>query len=344
MNRDRIAVFVVSTLTVLTVPLLGPSPASSASPSSTTTQEATDSANLVSTKAKKRPSFPGHRPGRVYLGMSCGVECAKRESHLRANVGLKRWFKQWGNWNGVAEAIKEDRHKNRRTWISIEGPSGGSPSGWLAVGQGKYDNQIRALAQVLKRHDNQPIFLSFDHEMSNKASNSQASWWTRGFNRFHDVLKRAHALRRVALVPIHASWLFGKFNGGKSPAKWLPQSVLRRSSFVAVDVYQNWKGESFGSRIRQLDRWLGRHGRPHMKIAVGETGATDGMGGQSASSWLNQSLRWTAKNRQKMVAISYFNSTANSASDVYWPLDESAKKVTTYRSWLKRKAFINRVG
>lgn len=344
MYRDRIAFIVMTTATVLAVPLLGPIAPSGASHSSTTIHGTAENAERTATAAKKRAAFPGHRPGRVYLGISCGVECAKRESHLRANVGLKRWFRQWGNWNSVAEAIKEDRRKNRRTWISIEGPSGGAPSGWLAVAQGKYDHQIRQLAQVLKRHDDQPIFLSFDHEMSNKAPDSQASWWTRGFNRFHDVLKRAHALKRVALAPIHASWLFGKFNGGKSPAKWLPPSVLRRSSFVAVDVYQNWKGESFGNRIRRLDNWLDRHGRPHMKIGVGETGATNGLGGQTASSWLNQSLSWAAKNRRKMVAISYFNSTANSASNVYWPLDESAKKVAVYRSWLKRTAFINRVG
>jgi hypothetical protein len=344
MNRDRIAVLVMTTTTLLAVTVLGPVATSGASLSSPTTQAAAENPQRTVTSSQKRSAFAGHRPGRIYLGMSCGVECPKRESHLRANVGLKRWFKQWGNWNGVAEAIKEDRRKNRRTWISIEGPRGGAPSGWLAVAQGDFDRQIRDLARVLKRQDRQPIFLSFDHEMSNKASESQASWWARGFNRFHDVLKRAHALRRVALAPIHASWLFSKFNGGKSPAKWLPPGVLRRSSFVAVDVYQNWKGESFGSRISRVDRWLDRHGHPRMKIGVGETGATNGLGGDSAASWLNQSLRWAAKNRHKMVAISYFNSTANSASSVYWPLDESSQKVGVYRTWLKKNAYINRVG
>ena len=262
MNRDRIAVLVMTTTTLLAVTVLGPVATSGASLSSPTTQAAAENPQRTVTASQKRSAFAGHRPGRIYLGMSCGVECPKRESHLRANVGLKRWFKQWGNWNGVAEAIKEDRRKNRRTWISIEGPRGGAPSGWLAVAQGDFDRQIRDLARVLKRQDRQPIFLSFDHEMSNKASESQASWWARGFNRFHDVLKRAHALRRVALAPIHASWLFSKFNGGKSPAKWLPPGVLRRSSFVAVDVYQNWKGESFGNRISRVDRWLDRHGHP----------------------------------------------------------------------------------
>jgi hypothetical protein len=344
MHRDRLAVVAMSTATLMGVTLLGSAAPSGASLTSSAVQVSAESPERTSSSRKQRPAFAGHRPGRIYLGMSCGVQCPRREAHLRAKVGLKRWFKQWGNWKGVAEAIKEDRRKSRRTWISIEGPSGGAPSGWLAVARGDYDRQIRNLARVIKRQDKQPIFLSFDHEMSNKAPDSRARWWTRGFNRFHDVLKRAHALRRVALAPIHASWLFSKFNGGKRPAKWLPPGVLRRSSFVAVDVYQNWKGESFGNRIRRLDRWLGRHGHPGMKIGVGETGATNGLGGETAASWLNQSLRWAAKNRRKMVAISYFNSTANSSADVYWPLDESARKTDVYRAWLKKDVYVNRVG
>ena len=219
--------------------------------------------------AKARPKFAGHRPGRIYLGMSCGVQCHQKEAQLGRNIGLKRWFKQWGNWRGVAEAIKEDRRKHRRTWISIEGPRGGEPGGWLDVGRGQYDRQIRQLTRVLKHNDRQPIFSSFDHEMSNKATNSQASRWVRGFNRFHDVLRRSGALKRVSLAPIHASWLFSKFNGGKKPGRWLPHSVLRRSDFMAVDVYQNWKGQSFGQRIRRVDHWLNRHGRPGMMIGVG---------------------------------------------------------------------------
>jgi hypothetical protein len=300
------------------------------------------SATQAKTSTVTRPKFAGHRPGRIYLGMSCGESCPQKESQLGTNIGLKRWFKQWGNWRGVAKALQEDRRKHRRSWISIEGPRGGAPAGWLDVGRGQYDRQIRQLATVLKHQHGRPVFLSFDHEMSNKAPDSQGRWWARGFNRFHDVLKRAHALKHVSLAPIHASWLFSRFND-QNPAKWLPPSVLRRTSFLAVDIYQNWKGESFGSRIRQVDRWLNRHGHPGMMIGVGETGATNGLGSQSAASWLNASLRWAARHRNTVTAISYFNSTAYSAPDVYWPLDESSNKISTYRSWLRKPVFINRI-
>lgn len=327
----------------LVVPLAVPAAAgTTTSPASSVAVQAKSTASESSaTRSKGKPRFAGYRPGRIYLGMSCGENCHKKESQLGANIGVKRWFKKWGNWQGVAEAIKEDRRKHRLPWISIEGP-GETVTGWRDVGRGDYDRDIRKLARVLKANDKKPIFLSFDHEMSNNAPDSQGSWWASGFNRFHDVLERAHALKHVSLAPIQAGWLFAKTNQ-QNPSSWLPPSVLRRSSFLGVDVYQNVSGKGYGQRIPEIDRWLGRHGHPHMMIGIGETGATNKFGNISAASWLNKSLKWTARNRNKVVAISYFNSTAHSNPNVYWPLDESANKMSVYRKWLKKPVFINHV-
>jgi hypothetical protein len=254
---------------------------------------------------------------------------------------MKRWFKKWGNWRGVAEAIRQDRRKHRLPWISIEGPRG-TPTGWRDVGRGDYDRDIRQLAKVLKANDRKPIFLSFDHEMSNNAPDSQGRWWARGFNQFHDVLRRAHALKRVSLAPIPVAWLFDN-NNPQNASSWLPPSVLRRSSFMGVDLYQNSSGQAFGKRLPQVDRWLGRHGHPRMMIGLGETGATNAFGNVRAATWLNRSLKWAARNRSKVVGISYFNSTAHSDPNVYWPLDESARKLNVYRKWLKQPVFIHRL-
>ena len=80
-----------------------------------------------------------------------------------------------------------------------------------------------------------------------------------------------------------------------------------------------------------------------MMIGLGETGATNTFGNVSAASWLNKSLKWSARNRNKVVAISYFNSTHASDPNVYWPLDESGQKMNVYRKWLKKPVFINHV-
>ena len=60
-----------------------------------------------------------------------------------------------------------------------------------------------------------------------------------------------------------------------------------------------------------------------MRIGLGEIGATDYFGNVLGRDWLNRSLRWAARNSDAVIAVSYFNSTANSDPGVYWPLDES---------------------
>lgn len=342
LRRHGLMVAAVSVIVVapLAVPATASGPDQRGSSVAQVQPSSTDFDRSAASKAKSR--FAGHRPGRIYLGMSCGEHCPAKEAQLGMNIGLKRWFKKWDNWEGVAAAIKEDRRKQRLPWISIEGPRGGTPTGWRDVGRGQYDRDIRQLAKVLKNNDRKPIFLSFDHEMSNNAPDSQGKWWARGFNRFHDVLQRAHALKRVSLAPLPVAWLFEP-NNPQSARAWLPQSVLRRASFMGVDLYQSSSGKAYGQRLPAVDRWLGRHGHPRMMIGLGETGATNSFGNVSAATWLNRSLRWASRNRNKVVAISYFNSTANSAPNVYWPLDESGRKLDVFRKWLKKPAFVHRV-
>jgi hypothetical protein len=294
-------------------------------------------------KSSAKPRFPGHRPGRIYLGMSCGEMCHQKEPQLDRNFGLQRWYKKWGNWHGVEEAIREDRQKHRLPWISIEGPEHGDPNGWRAVGRGQYDRDIRELAKVLKANDDGKVFISFDHEPSNKALDSQGSWWARGYSRFYDVLEDAHALKRVAVPPIMADWMFNKYNHEDNPASWLLPRVLKRAPFLAVDVYQNDSGHTYGQRLPRIARWLARHGHPRMMLGIGETASTNFYRNTTAVQWLDQSLRWAARHPGRVAAISYFNSTAFSRAGAYWPLDESSQKLDTYRKWLAKPVFIKRV-
>jgi hypothetical protein len=294
-------------------------------------------------KHKPKPRFPGHRPGRIYLGMSCGELCHQKIPQLRHNFGLHRWFKKWGNWHGIAEAIQEDRRNHRRPWISIEGPDRGAATGWRDVGRGRYDRDIRELARTLKANDKSAVFIAFDHEPSNKAPTSLGKWWARGYIHLHDELKRLHALRHVALAPIMADWMFNKYNHEDNPADWLTPGVLNRAPFVAVDCYQNDSGDTYGKRLPRIARWLARHGHPHMMLGVGETGSTKMYRNTTPVKWLNQSLRWAAHHPNRVALISYFNSTAYSRSGSYWPLDESRQKLAVFRKWLGAKPFISRV-
>jgi hypothetical protein len=278
-------------------------------------------------------SFPGLVPGQFYLGMSCGTACPEQERSLSRDYGLHRQYKSWGNWRGLAKAIQEDHKAGRMPWVSIKGPNGGSPAGWKAMANGSYDADIKAIADVLKANDDQPLFLTFHHEPSNDGTEAEGKLWAGAYNRFHDVLSEARALVNVADPPILGDWLFNPRNS-QDPANWLTKGVLSRAPFVGLDMYENSSGETYADRIPRILDWMADAGYPDMKVGIGETGSTDYYKASTAVQWLNDSLSWVAANPDKVVAVSYFNSTANSRAGVYWPLDESAAKMAAYRTWL----------
>jgi hypothetical protein len=140
-------------------------------------------------------------------------------------------------------------------------------------------------------------------------------------------------LANVADPPILGDWLFNSRNS-QDPANWLTTAVMQRMPFLGVDMYENSSGETMATRIPAIRSWMGAHGFPNKMIGIGETGATDYYHATTPVAWLNASLSWVANHTDQVVAVSYFNSTNNSRSGVYWPLDESAAKMAAYRSWL----------
>jgi len=119
--------------------------------------------------------------------------------------------------------------------------------------------------------------------------------------------------------------------------------VLERAPFMGIDLYQNSSGETFADRIPRIIDWMAQRGFPNMMVGIGESGSTDADSSfsMSALDWLNTSLAWVAANTDKVGVVSYFNSTANSRSGVYWPLDESTAKLNAYRSWLNSPAALD---
>jgi hypothetical protein len=270
--------------------------------------------------------------------MSCGTLCPTQEQKLARDYGLHRQYKSWGNWNGVAKDIQGDQRAGRLPWISIKSPGGG-PSGWQAVANGSYDADIKQLADVLKANDGQPVFLTFHHEPSNDGTDADGAKWAAAYCHLHDLLSQNGALANVADPPILGDWLFNPRNS-QDPAKWLTNEVMARMPFLGVDMYENSSGETYADRIPRIIDWMKQRGFNKM-VGIGETGATDYYKGTTAVQWMNDSLNWVAANTDKVVAVSYFNSTANSRAGVYWPLDETATKMTTYRDWLSNAKSID---
>jgi hypothetical protein len=285
-------------------------------------------------------AWPGQVPGKFYLGMSCGAACGTRSSELGQPYGVRRVFESWGDWAGLSHDIETEHLAGRLPWVSIKPPAQG-PDGWQAVADGSLDSQISALADALKLTEDQPVLLTFHHEPSNDGSEADGALWAAAYIHFHDLLAAKGALVNVADPPIFGDWLFNPQNRSQDPANWLTAGVLSRAPFLGVDLYENGSGETFAERIPRILTWLAAHGHPDMMIGIGETGSTDSAYPDwSAVQWLDQSLAWVASNTDKVGVVSYFNSTANSKADVYWPLDESAAKLNAYRAWLDDPAVV----
>jgi hypothetical protein len=301
----------------------------------TTTTTTTSSSSPTTTIAAPGAQWPGQIPGKFYLGMSCGTMCSSKETQLGQSYGVHRQYKNWGDWTGVAKDIQQDNAAGRLPWISIKGPSGG-PTGWQAVADGSYDDQIKALATVLKANDDRPVLITFHHEPSNDGTEADGALWAGAYVRFHDVLKAAGALANVADPPILGDWLFNPANRTQDPANWVTDAVLQRAPFLGIDLYENSSGETFADRLPRILDWMADRGYPNKMIGIGESGSTDSSYPVSAVDWINESLDWVAQHTDKVGVVSYFNSTNNSRSGVYWPLDETAAKLAAYRGWLDR--------
>lgn len=289
---------------------------------------------IVKAPTTPTPRWPGQRPGKLYLGMSCGSECRQKAADLGQSFGVHRQFERWGNWSALARAIKHDHAANRLPWLSIKGPIRG-PAGWQAIATGQYDADIRRLASTLKANDGKPVLLTFHHEPSNDASEAQGALWARAYVHLHDLLKSRGALANVADPPIFGDWLFNAANRAQNPDNWVTRAVLQRAPFLGIDMYENHSGKTFAQRIPVITTWMAARGYPHKMIGIGETGSTNGVhAGKSARRWMNESLTWAVRHTDRVGVVSYFNSSANSRARAYWPLNESVPKMGMFRHFL----------
>ncbi len=279
------------------------------------------------------PLWPGQQRGKLILGMSCGTVCSQREAELGQAYGVHRQFKSWGDWAGVARDIQADHAAGRLPWVSVKSP-GSSAVGWKAVANGEYDAAIRSLATTLKANDDKPVILTFHHEPSNDGTEAEGALWAAAYTHFDDVLRAEGALVNVSDVPIVGDWLFNANNRGQDPANWVTDAVLERAPFLGVDMYENASGETFAQRIPVITDWMAAQGYPDTMVGIGETGSTQYYPRSTSVQWMNDSLAWATAHTDQVGVVSYFNSTANSRDGVYWPLDESAAKMTAYRTWL----------
>lgn len=279
--------------------------------------------------------FPGHKPGKIYLGVSVDGPLSTTLSRT-GPVGLQRTYYKWGDATRETNNIKADHAAGRMPWISFKPPFT-TAGGWAAVASGRYDADIRARARRYAGYG-KPVIVTFNHEPHNDRTGTPADW-ARAWVRIHDVMKNETSLKNVISVPIIGDWVFNPVNKKDDPKDYLTQAVLSRMHFLGVDLYQNQSGDDYSVRLGRTLSWLNSQGHSDKMVGVGETGATDDYRSPTGAQWWQRSWSWAVSNVNRVAAISYFNSQHNNNSGNTWLLWESASKLTAFKSSLSSSTF-----
>lgn len=279
------------------------------------------------TLAVPTPRWPGHKPGRVYLGLSSPDMKASLAS--TGPVGAHRSFFTWKD-AGEDVAIKADHAANRLPWVSFKPPQGPTLD-WTLIGIGAFDADIRARARRYASYS-RPLISTFHHEPTNDEGIGAA--WAAAYVRHYDVMKDEAGLANVAFVPIIGDWSFNPRNPDGHPEYYLTPDVLRRMPFLGVDVYQNGGGEGFAKRLGRVLAWLSDHGVANPMVGVGETGCCLAESAKPET-WFTANWNWSVSNTDKIGVVSYFDSKLNSKDYHDWRLKETAAKLAAYKTALR---------
>ena len=274
--------------------------------------------------------WSGHKPGQIYLGVSSDDDISQTEART-GRLGLQRTYYRWTDGSREHNTIVKDHAAGRMPWISFKPPSD-DPGGWRAVSSGRFDADIRARARRYATYG-KPVIVTFNHEPHNDNTGTPAEFasaWTR----IHDVMKSETGLRNVVHVPIIGEWVYNPVNRGPDAEAYITSAVLSRCAFLGVDLYQNASGDGYALRLGRVLKWLDGRGHPTKMVGIGETGCTDDYGSPTGAQWWTSSWSWAVANRNRVAAISYFNSLHNNNSGNNWLLWESSAKLSAFRASL----------
>lgn len=246
------------------------------------------------------PLFPGHQPGRQYVGAN--------NNNLLGGIALKRDYFQWGQDSYEDSEINDSHNNNRFPWVSFKPPGGGA-GGWNPVASGDYDSDIRAKARRYASYS-KPVLTTFHHE---PVGDGPYSEWVPAFLHILDVmLDETGDLGLTTYCPIingyfFADWYNENTDSRGSPWDWITDEVAERCPLIGWDVYR---------QTDELQDWLvaNRANTKIQSIAVAEYGRGPAAGGDGGTPWPNQTQQWQDQldmyydNRDLIVGTAFFNS------------------------------------
>lgn len=284
-------------------------------------------AALPAAAAGPRPRFPGHVPGKTYVGITGGGFDAAKD--LDAPVGMRRTYYRWGDIDREMKQIAKDHAARRLPWVSFK-PPGTAKATWSEIAAGEHDAAIRKRARAYAKI-RKPVIVTFHHEPHNDGGKPHE--FKRAWIRIHDVLRDTRDLDHIVFAPIIGEWVFNPYNRQVGPRSFLSEGVLKRTPLVGIDLYQNDSGKGYQVRLGRILKWLNRTGHPNKMVGLGETAATDDFGTPDGATWWKEQWAY-ARQQDRLFALNYWNGGVLKAD---WRLTESQSKWNAFNKTVTDK-------
>jgi hypothetical protein len=301
--------------------------------------------------------FPGHQPGKIYLGYgvdaaSCAAGSTLAEEQARTGATrLGRYYE--GNMTSTSAEVsrfESELAAGRLAWISFKE----NPYSWAQIAAGDADDVLAAKAAAY-RGVSGPGLITFHHEPSGDGTPAEyvAAW-----QRILDVWQAAGGTGQITPTPILNGFFLGYPHSGRGytddeMAEWLPDSLIARFRVIGYDGYDAGSYGNIGiplvKVVRRWREWLLRRQAviadgQRRYLALGETGVFFGSDNPAVTSYLTsgdgdfpggypgwttlwQYLVDTASGDGAHVAVNYFNSIVNTRAQCDWSL--AARRPTT---------------
>lgn len=238
------------------------------------------------------------------------------EGTLGARLGIRRTYYTADQVDYAMRTAGEDLAVGRLPWISFK-----APLSWHAMARGDGDRWASDLAARLAELPG-PVWVAFHHEPE---GDGDLAAWTAMQERLAPIVRQAASNAAFTVILTGYNQLFGPQEFHLDTI-WPSRAAVDVAGFDVYNFHGATRNGHAGNRpvpveegyLRPLSEWAARQG---VAWALAETGLT--------ATGAQHDPRWVQRTHQALlesggVALTYFNSTANSIAD--WSLNTPGKQ------------------
>ena len=288
---------------------------------------------VVTSTTVAQPQFPGHQPGKIYLGISTDGDFDIQGDATGFALAEERTYQP-------PYETKVDYAHTRTAipWISFKaGDMGVGGANLLAqhqgVAGGSGDTFLSNLFDMIASKSN-PVILTYHHEPSNDGlkSSAEAAAFCNAHQHIWDYGTARTNMKNAIFGMIIGEFFFRE--SGRVLTDYCNNQIVNHSHFYGLDLYQNGSkvpAQLFSTRVKNVRaqlRALTNNGE--IIFGFGEFAGTNlyrvnqsDTTLPTGAQWTREALDYAFNTTEQIFAVSQFDSVANSPAGTYYPLDEA---------------------